>query len=533
MYSAPTSPHAVAEHNAATDVTTQPSSSRLAHLLKTNDIPIDWEIPVICNIIFENQTRVDALNAQIDVLRTTMEELVAERDQRQECVRRHASVVSLVRRVPQELICEILALTPCTRRIGSISISCPPWRLGHICRSWRNWALADPFLWRSIEIVDDHLSVMNDHPSFSCQDAYPLPMIETQLLRCANVPLSVTFDTRDCKNVFERPLWDLLILHCHCWGALRVNFNTVASFSTLLTLLDAVQGRIPQLKQLDLLPLPHARYNNQQTNCFSVAPDLREILLTDPEYKSRSFSFDIPWGQITRYRGRFPGVHQFEIVKAASNLVECGLAFNSELRDIPDKIVTLPHLRRLYVENSGFLAYLTAPILEVLCSQAQIDPLLAFINRSSCRLTTLSLESCLSASALVCLLRDLPSLESLLFDAWKWDSAAISSFLNAMTISNNPSDLCPSLTSLAYGHFHDPAAFSPDVCLALVAMAESRLQPRSPRRLSSLRFFSHYSGKTGVQKSLAEGTQVLARQGLDVAFFYGKETKALLAKHRP
>ncbi|KAJ7142889.1 hypothetical protein C8R44DRAFT_974385 [Mycena epipterygia] len=390
-------------------------------------MPIDWEIPVISRIISENQTRVDALNAQIDMLRPTIEKLVAERGQRQECVRRHVSVVSVVRRVTQELICEILALTPCTRRIGSISINCPPWRLGRICRSWHNWALADPFLWRSIEIINCL--------SLSCEDAYPLPMIETQLLRCANVPLSVTFDTRDCENAVERPLWDLLILHCHRWGALRLHCNTNPSLPTLLTLLDALSSN-NWMCSLALCPL-----------CQSKSKFL------------------------------------FRCTGPARNP---------------------PHRPRIQVA----FVLLRHPM--GVKSPAIADDFLGFVNRFSYRLTTLSLESCLSTSALVCL-RDLPSLEFLLVDAWKWNLAAISSFLNTMTLSNTPSDLCPSLTSFAYGHFHDPTAFSADVCLALVAMAD---------------------GDTSVQKSLAEGTQVLVRQGLDVAF-YGDETKAFLVKHRP
>ncbi|KAJ7126287.1 hypothetical protein C8R44DRAFT_781541 [Mycena epipterygia] len=85
-----------------------PRASRLAHLLESNDIPLDSEIPFIRQIISDNEARVDALNPQIDVLGAAMEELVAERDQTQQCIRKHAAVLSAVRRVPSELISRYL-----------------------------------------------------------------------------------------------------------------------------------------------------------------------------------------------------------------------------------------------------------------------------------------------------------------------------------------------------------------------------------------------------------------------------------------
>ncbi|KAJ7081419.1 hypothetical protein C8R44DRAFT_67480 [Mycena epipterygia] len=132
-------------------------SSRLNHLLESNDLPLDSEIPAIRPIIIVIHARVEALDSQIEILRTTMERLVAERDEWQECVRKHTAVMAPLRRAPSELIREIFALTlPHTRRFDGFPVNCPPWRFGHTCRSWRDSALADPFLWRSIELSDEH-----------------------------------------------------------------------------------------------------------------------------------------------------------------------------------------------------------------------------------------------------------------------------------------------------------------------------------------------------------------------------------------
>ncbi|KAJ7131336.1 hypothetical protein C8R44DRAFT_978220 [Mycena epipterygia] len=101
-------------------------SSRLVHLFESNDTPLDSEIPDICQNISDNQARVDALNAQIDMLRPVrpalMEALIAERDEGEELVLKLATVVSPVRRVPPEIMYGIFALTlPHTRRLVILS----------------------------------------------------------------------------------------------------------------------------------------------------------------------------------------------------------------------------------------------------------------------------------------------------------------------------------------------------------------------------------------------------------------------------
>ncbi|KAJ7622479.1 hypothetical protein FB45DRAFT_689065, partial [Roridomyces roridus] len=55
---------------------------------------------------------------------------------------------SPVRRVPPEVLCEIFArVRPVPRRISFYEVEQPPWILGHICRLWRDTALACPRLW--------------------------------------------------------------------------------------------------------------------------------------------------------------------------------------------------------------------------------------------------------------------------------------------------------------------------------------------------------------------------------------------------
>ncbi|KAJ7131390.1 hypothetical protein C8R44DRAFT_774763 [Mycena epipterygia] len=491
-----------------------PKSSGLAHLLESNDVPHDSEIPAIRQIIAENQS-----NLQIDVLRNT-EELIRERDEREECVRKHTAVLSPIRRVPPEVMGQIFALTlPWhTKRVGDETMLSPPWRLGHISRTWRHWALADPFLWTTI-IISGH------YPDLL--DIYPLSMMETQLLRSGNVPLAVTFDSWDCEKVDERLLWDLLLPHCERWHTVRLRYR--GAFSAFSELLDVVWGRVPQLQKLELVV--HDTYNPLGLpNLFSIAPSLREVVLTDAKHTFTSLPLYIPWGQITRYRGRDHPERQFEILVAAPNLVECGLSFVGDERPFPgDKVVTRSHLRRLYLDtgNGSLLNHLTAPALEVLYAPEVSEPLIRFVTRSACRLTRLVLTMASSADALVRALELLPCLEDLLMIA-DMGVTTIIGFFNRMTISGTPSDLCPRLTSLTYGDRYYTHLFGDHYAVAIIAMAQSRLQSSS---LSSLRFLSQLAGAR--HSAFAQKTQILVDQGLDVTFLSEDQWRILRAKDRP
>ncbi|KAJ7140901.1 hypothetical protein C8R44DRAFT_604578, partial [Mycena epipterygia] len=125
----------------------------LAHLFACNDAPFGAEIPSIRGLLVSSQERLNLLDSQIDDLQSTLARLIGERTETAEFVRQHTAVLSPFRRVPPELICEILALAlPCTRRLHEYVVNQPPWRFGHICRSWRHAALAYPRLWSSINL---------------------------------------------------------------------------------------------------------------------------------------------------------------------------------------------------------------------------------------------------------------------------------------------------------------------------------------------------------------------------------------------
>ncbi|KAJ7460321.1 hypothetical protein FB451DRAFT_956486, partial [Mycena latifolia] len=86
--------------------------------------------------------------AQIGRLQTTLAQLVRQRDEMAEDVRKHKAVLLSVRRVPPELLCTIFSmLLLFSRRLAGSAMNQAPWHLGHVCRSWREAAVSDPSLW--------------------------------------------------------------------------------------------------------------------------------------------------------------------------------------------------------------------------------------------------------------------------------------------------------------------------------------------------------------------------------------------------
>ncbi|KAJ7112137.1 hypothetical protein C8R44DRAFT_741851 [Mycena epipterygia] len=205
-----------------------------------------------------------------------MAQLLRERDKALEVVSQYSGVLSPIRRVPPELISEVFSWTsPHTRKIGKNTVVQPPWHLGHIYGSWRDTAIAYPLLWNSFNILHSP-----EHPH---ENTFPLSMIETQLLR-------------------------------------------------LLDLLQPVKGRLTQLQRMEFVDCAQGDVTAEEleesclSDIFSTAPNLREVLLTGPDFTEYSPVLAIPWRQITRYRGVYSVRWQLDILDSAPNIIACGIA---------------------------------------------------------------------------------------------------------------------------------------------------------------------------------------------------------------
>ncbi|KAJ7460315.1 hypothetical protein FB451DRAFT_1563383 [Mycena latifolia] len=494
------------------------SSEAFTHLLTSNDIPLDQEVPGIRHFLGNVQDGLDALDAQIDTLHATLTQLVRQREEMAEDLRRHRAVLSPIRRVPPELICAIFSMTlPFTRRAptgtkhaNGGSVQQAPWHLGHICRFWRAVALSYPLLWSSIHVVDP------PHPS-QFANIYPRSMMESQLLRSGSQPLDVVLE---CNG--DLGLQDSVALTSDRWRALVVK---ASGLNSVLSLFSVTQGRLSGLEMLELID-PRGYWSSAPSDFFSTAPNLRKVILTDSRLRQPSPTLVLPWYQITHYRGTYRAERQLEILQAAPGLVQCSLSFSNTVQPAGHELVVLPALRRLYIRQASFLDLLDAPFLEDLfVEDFSIGTILPFVERSSCQLTKLVLLGC-TIPAVSLALPSLSTLTDLHIRADTVERTPPSHLFDALTVASSKPIVCPRLVSFSFGIGGriSPLAGCAD---SLLAMVQSRLVPISQSRLYVVRLYCD-----GPPDDLARAVGMLAREGLDVAFLGEREAEDLFEQQR-
>ncbi|KAJ7628275.1 hypothetical protein DFH06DRAFT_1480655 [Mycena polygramma] len=465
----------------------------LTRLLSTNDPPLDADRSLIRDLFIKDSLRVDALNIHIGML-------IAERDVITDRLQKYPVVLATVRRVPPELIGEIFSwVLPGEKRASGAVVERPPWHLGHISRSWSDIARGLPTLWSSIDVYHSR-----HFPHFPHTNASPLAMVETQLTRSANAPLYINFRWWIDEDEAV-PFLGALLPHSDRWKSLHFECEG-RSYTSLLELFQPAKGRLAQLEALEfkIIEGPH---NFPPSDIFALAPRLGKTILTDPKLYHASPPLSIPWDQLTHYRGVVPLKQFSDILQTAFNLVEgvVGILGDPSNQTI-GTVVTLPRLRRLYIEQVERLPNFTAPNLEYL-SCINLEAILRFVDRSACQLTTLVLVEA-PPEEIISLLRSTPSLSRLVLES-ATSSAANIRILNAMTVTGSPDDLCLNLTYLACG-FMEYSGASNNVFLATI---RSRLRSERGCQLSCLRLMPALSN---AGSGAMEVAQILRDEGVDV-----------------
>ncbi|KAJ6492549.1 hypothetical protein C8R47DRAFT_1270820 [Mycena vitilis] len=493
-------------------------SQAVTHLLRNNDIPLDSDIPFIRDMICHGQNSVAKLDAQIDALCRLREEAA-------ECLRQHRAVLSPVRRIPPELICEIFALAwfseDHTKKMAPRSSKLVPWHFGLICRSWRRTVLAYTPFWSSALTIPRF-------PSYGSSKSATDAMIETQLLRSGDAPLRVRVIHSNYAARFLHPS-EPVLGRSNRWSTLLVDCDADAEKAPFHWLCF-IAGCLAQLQKLEIVT---ADSNMAIPDVFLTAPALREVILTGRDFTSHSPPISIAWTQITHYRGFYAMARHMEILRAAAPaLMECALGVEPGFEHHPE-LVTLPHLRRLCVGSSAVVDHLEAPLLETLISLHQQIPsqVLAFLRRSSCTLTKLVMLECDALEELVPLLRELPALNHLFIGARSSGESAQTALCHAMT---SP-EICPNLTSFLCGHDPTiPGMVASHFSDSFFAMVNYRIQPSRSCRLRYLRLVytqastpSSSDERDHIEAHVKPQLKTLRDTGLDAAFMYYHEFLAL------
>ncbi|KAJ7262701.1 hypothetical protein B0H12DRAFT_1180863, partial [Mycena haematopus] len=147
-------------------------------ILDTNRPPTDSETLCILRIIDEERTRKTRLKARIAAVQSLLEELMAERVSMDAEIRAHEGTLSLLRRMPTELLSLIFVFA--SRSTYWERQNPAPWTASQVCRRWRAIALSQPSFWASIDLdfINMKLKDCKTHTVFR---------LEAQLKRAGNL----------------------------------------------------------------------------------------------------------------------------------------------------------------------------------------------------------------------------------------------------------------------------------------------------------------------------------------------------------
>ncbi|KAJ6586343.1 hypothetical protein DFH09DRAFT_857025, partial [Mycena vulgaris] len=110
--------------------------------LDTNYPPLESDTFLISEAISKAQSKLARLDARITLLMPVMEQTFQERSNLEILILKHETTLSVLRRLPVELLSLIFEFA----NFRSPSTS-PSWNLGQVCARWRGISLALPTLW--------------------------------------------------------------------------------------------------------------------------------------------------------------------------------------------------------------------------------------------------------------------------------------------------------------------------------------------------------------------------------------------------
>ncbi|KAJ7597930.1 hypothetical protein C8J56DRAFT_921447 [Mycena floridula] len=364
------------------------TNSRLAkRLLATNEPPSATEEAELEDIFEEIEEDIHKSVQKILRLQASLKAACEEHAQLLEARTAHRAILSPIRRLPSDLVFEILQWSS-TRPSAPSNESFPvvtlnqdegPWPFMSVCRHWRTVITSHPTFWSNICISYHH------NPSFFSN------CLQFILDHSKGAPLTLRVDS--VPPNLEKDAVRLLVPHSNRWVELSLHCYPEDFCVELEKGLP--KGSVPQLRRLSL-----RNSANIPLTCFEVAPRLQTlkfrsaVLLPVPS---------LPWDQIRQYSMTAACSVQevISVLRMMPNLVDCTLNLRKDGN--PSTIIRLPHLRRLKVGLIQFrqstmcvefLKGLEIPMLEEIDvgqSPEEIDAAVTFISRNACPIRTLSI----------------------------------------------------------------------------------------------------------------------------------------------
>ncbi|KAK7023258.1 F-box domain-containing protein [Favolaschia claudopus] len=348
------------------------------------------------NLLATQNSQILNIQGQIGTL---LQELFDLQEARNTVHKRLQSYKYPVLSLPNEIVSEIFLHTipdypnrPPT--VGNSS----PFRLTHVCRKWREIAIATRRLWRAIELIEDDNVPVDEHGLLAA----------VWLERSGSLPLSIhTGHAGDWETSFS-----VLLPHRARWEYVNLYLDDSCNSLNKLS--------FPLLRSLRLSTDGEDRFN--PFIAIRDAPLLRRVSLdhVDPHMLS------LPWKQLTSLSVKYTCAYDWiSILRKASQLVHCEFSFwDSDFDEIdPVEEFLLPRLETLEIDSDSgsaeqFIPSLVAPALRRLTlpeddlGDNPIESLRSLITRSNCKIEDLRISCASKPEAVYC--AEFPSIKRII-----------------------------------------------------------------------------------------------------------------------
>ncbi|KAJ7457215.1 hypothetical protein B0H11DRAFT_1925153 [Mycena galericulata] len=511
--------------------------TRYHMLLNSNETPLESDLDSINVRLSKTDAHLAYLDAEISRLWARVARLERERALLSEHRAQNKGIISPLRRMPPEVLCEIFAWTlphPQTAARRGPTVYDSPWMLTQICSRWRAIAVATPSLWSLVAIsysFPQLPDVCDPSPPL-----HPVSLVKIQLERAQK--LRVHFYGSEYTDALPQiEMFALLSRYSARWENLSLGLT-----SHLVPLLPALRDQLPLLSKVWIQwDGPQSQDSVESIECFLAAPALSDVGIYN-EYRRVAIPF--PAQHLTRYDLDGPWELHRDVLALAPNLLEARIQISFEhefppfVAATPAGILVVPSLRRLFASHAEILDHLAVPALDEIAFYMDeasgwdvLRALPPFLARSGCSIRRLTLTGSPPAYTALDILHRAPSITALalICDIDGGEDAcaeAVNHLISSLIIPDPDSD--PNITATTapgpqlseiYVGCRNTTYIDHDLYLT---MLQSRWRAANMKRtLKAVTLLTHLG--SGPSQTTLDGLEALRRDGLDVCLMEGQD----------
>ncbi|KAH9475184.1 hypothetical protein JR316_0012295 [Psilocybe cubensis] len=346
---------------------------KLADLLTHNHAPAAEVVTSVKNLLVGPMKRLEEIQAEIERHERTLAALREEANTVTKSMEDYNTIISPVRRVPEDVLLAIFHECLPAHRNPVMSSSEAPMLLTHVCSTWRSLVLDSPTLWARIHITfsdEDRLVQPNQLPSTDRHASADLDTVKAMQSRCNRVeewlshaqacPLSISihYESRTWHSQIDETedltlrLFKIVCRHARQWSSIEVTGLPYPVFLRMDKLI--AHDELPMLSQLKLgiNHLPGASDYQQHALNILEAPNLRSVSLYMPKWKLSEPRLSSTWPTITYLclHNPSPVREIFSVLQICQNLVHCKFYLEDfSGSESATGIAVLNHLRYLHI----------------------------------------------------------------------------------------------------------------------------------------------------------------------------------------